>query len=1002
MQQIIEYGPEPNEPFVGAGGINNMPPFRIISATIEATGRSISGWWSQRDGRPVLGVDVAQPQKWYDELNTWKGWAAGGSHDGTKLETAFKKSPHVSEGPDYALWLAGSNGSGGIYRRAPGGRWSLRTTSFWGFADDGGSADPRRAGGKLAVYMGNTCFLACSQASGDGIARSTDGGLTWTAWLFSTDRNYTSLVRSPQYDHIYACADGRGAASTDGVFRISGLTGTASVERMDTAGTANPGGMVDLRCLAVGREGTTDIILVVCGNRLGGDADRGLWRVRCIPTFSSAPGGATNIPPPRQVTTRPEAAARILGYIFGDGNPDQTGSPLAGGTHLTTIIPPGEFKNEALRCCGVLGWTVGVDYRLSGPNQNLQVSKASLVAGLNYGGVSAYTTSDDLYYGALTGDVPTRLQVQAFLASVIETEGQAGSQPPKVFDDARGGAYDARIDAMVATLNTPVAALEAFRSGVACRCNNTLLSGFPLPLISTARYPGTTLADWPEDPSETGEGGTITGFTYQWEHVYTPGTNDNMQAVELWRPDGEASTGRTHCVVQYFDSNDNSSGTYTLSADAGGTTQNFKESITRLLNVDQSAGSVVKEVLSIGGNVSQQTIGTNHIHVQSFTGEASVEQSILGGQSYSGQDIALHSDKRQLLIVGKNTPWYCPDIQAPLAQVRFYPMSKGCGALSGGVCCYQEPGTDFVYLADDDRGGYSVMGRYEHGPIWVAADDVHGFTAATGSNTANSVDPCLTTPGSLLTARANGAGYRIDTPKTHGSVTLFSGVTDTGNEALRFFEFVDGGATTRNILVTRARFYRNGTSVFTVSNSDSRASWHSSGNTVWIFLPTKGIYRSTDAGATWVLWWSKTISATQGRWFGHMVADPDVPNTLYIAFDNGGIWKIANAHTAANGSGTAGSVPTGAAKITGGTMASGTIIGPLAWDDWNNDLWAIEMPVDGTGSAKFHCLRNGAANFESFEYEEMDEGGAIVQYMTAIDGELQLMTAGMGTLRRMM
>jgi chitodextrinase len=205
---------------------------------------------------------------------------------------------------------------------------------------------------------------------------------------------------------------------------------------------------------------------------------------------------------PRYVSTAPEAAARIAGFVFGDGNPEHTDNPLGPAIAFTALNTTAWTQTEIVRCAGILGWHAGTEYRIPA-NGNVVIKRDSLYAAL---GIT--DSAHDLYHRALepkSGFTPTRVQVEAFAASIIETEGSFSTNPPKWFDEARGGTYTQRVDGLTNTLNSQ--SLGAFVSGVAVKVPLAATDAFPMPLISAARYPGDTPADWPDGapppPDET-------------------------------------------------------------------------------------------------------------------------------------------------------------------------------------------------------------------------------------------------------------------------------------------------------------------------------------------------------------------------------------------------------------------------------------------------------------------------------------------------------------------
>lgn len=258
----------------------HVPPAVTSGSLVECTGRTITVAFSEANGEVLIGGDVAGPQRARISDGVFRGYSAGGGNDGTEISYPNKKAAVFIESADYALWGAGSNGSGGIWRRDVGDPlWDLTTEAFWLTTNDGGSANPRRAGHTLGLIDGTTCYMACERAASpsNGIARSTDSGANWTAWSFGTSRNYTSLGLSPNWAYILAASDGRVGSSQDGVWIIPTATGTPV--QADTIGAGAPD-LVDVRCVFGVDENGDDCWFVVCGNAAGSDPDRGIWRLR--------------------------------------------------------------------------------------------------------------------------------------------------------------------------------------------------------------------------------------------------------------------------------------------------------------------------------------------------------------------------------------------------------------------------------------------------------------------------------------------------------------------------------------------------------------------------------------------------------------------------------------------------------------------------------------------------------------------------------------------------
>ena len=268
------------------GGAACVQPTPVITpSVVECMGRTTSVSFSEANGDVLVGGDVSPPQRWNEPLSSFVGYAAGGAAAAGIVSYPHKKTVGFVEGPTYGIWLAGSNNAGGIHRRTVGAAlWTLVSTAFYGEVQDGGSTSPRRTKSRTILIDTTRVFVACERTGSptNGIAKSADSGATFAAWEFSATRNFTAMVKSPQYAAIYAAADGRVGSAADGVFLLTGLTsGSATMTRLDTVGSGAPT-LADVRDICIVREGTTETIFVAVGNLAGSDSDRGVWRCRIV------------------------------------------------------------------------------------------------------------------------------------------------------------------------------------------------------------------------------------------------------------------------------------------------------------------------------------------------------------------------------------------------------------------------------------------------------------------------------------------------------------------------------------------------------------------------------------------------------------------------------------------------------------------------------------------------------------------------------------------------
>jgi hypothetical protein len=419
---------------------------------------------------------------------------------------------------------------------------------------------------------------------------------------------------------------------------------------------------------------------------------------------------------------------------------------------------------------------------------------------------------------------------------------------------------------------------------------------------------------------------------------------------------------------------------------------------------DGTAVTPTWSVVSNATNVDMRTYGTDRDHVMSYVGETSNENSRFGGTSYSINDMAISSNGQRVVAAGKSSPWVCDNPWSGTPVWR--PFSKGLGALEGGYSNVFAPGTNRVAIADDDRGMYTFTQFGYLKPEWVIAENIDGVVST--ANAMNSVR--LGTDGTtLLTARdADGRSYKTTNGWSYSSAFITALYTSSRTApAIYADQWVDGTSTTRYIEVTQTAIYRDGTSVATITptSTSARAEFRYAGNTCWLHLPDQGIYRSTNNGVTWVLWWTYAIADDKyAKFCGHMTQDPSDPNLLFFAFDAGGVWRVPGADSASTGSGLGGSVPSGAAKILGGVLPLGTEpISAICMDPVRGDLWACGFSPTGAATPKLYVARAGEPNTwlqapdPSGEYAE---ACIIPQFINVYDGMCWIATASNCTLRR--
>jgi hypothetical protein len=322
------------------------------SSLLDGLGRSTCS--TNTGGRFYVGGDVSGVHVSDDEgAGTLSSWGAGlAVHPDTGvIEGALRKITALAADTTKVVALlgepvSGGTGTGGIaYRGLDDEEWTIATTSFYG--NMGGGTSVRPIGRRIALAtIGSTEYVWVSayrsSTPRQGIARSTTGGASFSAWSFdlgnaTLGREYTALFVSPQFltansAVLYASAPDDAGAGTEGVFVIKNAdTSSPTFVRIDNAGTGNPGGLTDVRDLAVVNEDGDDVLYLVNGTGDATSANRGVWR--CVIGDPTASGWVAGNVSWSQRNTGIDTAANWTSIVAKIGSETETvttqGNPSA-------------------------------------------------------------------------------------------------------------------------------------------------------------------------------------------------------------------------------------------------------------------------------------------------------------------------------------------------------------------------------------------------------------------------------------------------------------------------------------------------------------------------------------------------------------------------------------------------------------------------------------------------------------------------------------------------
>jgi hypothetical protein len=976
--------------------------------------------WSDRRQGWVIGVDVAMPSVWSRSQHIFTNYGAGGAWSGSDLDTAYKKSPWAAEYDVDAHWMSGSNGNGGIYRRlAADVAWTNQTVTYYGQVDEGGSSNPRSAGSRLGVRVGVRTFLSCTKAAGRGIAKADTLGGSWADWAFGTSRQYTAIVASPTWGTaLYASSDGT-IAATDGVWIMTGLSsGTATVTQLDTVGTGAPT-LADVRdVFAVTRAGVDYIYATV-----GTTTDRGVWE--CKITHDPADGGfvaATHVTWRRVFTCDDTANDRpqsCCAYYYSDtdkiylwlglysGNVDGTG------TWTEYNGPVNNYKRTHYRCADALAVSPTWTTISNATNVSVQTDG---IEGINHPHMITIIGESSVEKGRIGG---SNHSCQSINVNPAGTEVcTVGKSTPWICRNPRD--------------TTPLWRPYSYGLGA-------LAGGYQGVIVNESSQGWFAFTD--DD-----RGGWLcehgTPAVLRWCLA-----NDNSGIP--------TTSNATFAMARHYLGVDNVNGGLLFAArDLKGYRVRYPFSPPAAQDVILRAVGAQAEVngtsvaVSIPGTALVGDLLILHGTTRNATGAfPAISGWVAGGSRTQGSNQRsawwyryMQEGDTSVTLVAANTgtlvgtvaSWGGVDGAVPQDVAEFdeaagtattYQLSTPLSTITNRTVV-----VNLVATSDDNELSMTTANGFTAGYQGAS------YSSAVGTKAAQAMAYKLVTPAGasgsapvwtqITNAVPNDGwvGFEIALRPTGSGPSQLAILTKNYasphalalslSDMIGFYSYPDSGANLRYLGVPKGSgIVRSDAGGGTVSSGDTlvqaftsianRTEFHVNGTNLFLHVPDLGIYRSVNYGQTWDLLWNKTIADPQHRWSGHMVGVAGT-NTLWVTFENGGVWKLPNAHTATAGSGTAGSVPTAAAKVTGGSLPAGTErCGAIAVDVGNGDLWVLQQPSAGATIAKIHRLPQGAGTAWKQEVDtEVAEGGQLGQQLIASNGMVIMPTSGQGLLRR--
>ena len=360
---------------------------------------------------------------------------------------------------------------------------------------------------------------------------------------------------------------------------------------------------------------------------------------------------------------------------------------------------------------------------------------------------------------------------------------------------------------------------------------------------------------------------------------------------------------------------------------------------------------------------------------------------LLGGAQYTSAMVidasaAGSCGVQTALVAGRSGIWRTTD-----GGSDWYPAVAGLGiTILPGVAAdptvagdVSVGSSDWGYLFSLDGGAHVTQNRAGKQAFDVAADPATGAGAAllaTGKETANKLGEVWSIPNpstGVWTAEGLGAAAGGKRPLAVASNLV------SGKRVL--IAAVDGGGIWRKA----GSWSQVSTAAMATKQSYAAASlaWPQGSATAFLYDHRTGIWRSADAGRTWVKIWAKKAA---GKLVGYLAVDPGAPATLWVSAADG-VYRIDGA--------TSGTVGGGGLKAVGVLTAFRP--GPIAIEPGGGVLVAVPASP-GIAPALMETQDGGATWEDASDALYRSTGGFATDLSVGPDGRVYVTTFGDGLL----